>query len=277
MAVDHGARHDRGFYEEYVDKTVRTSGAAWWEPNGAAVFFDDFLGDTLASDNWLATNTDGTDTTGSAFAITAAAGDPVAAHGGWISATPGTNSDSAEELGFGADNTPASGFKAARAGNGLLVFETRITCPVITNTRIIAGLSDDPTEGAGVAMSISSDTITTNNANGSVFVFDTGATTDVFYGISVGGDSDSATGAVYSTVGIAPTASTAMVLRIEMDSAGTSHYYQNGTYYGTLAALDSTASDALAAALLTPYLAVGSLGTDGAALEADYVFVACAR
>jgi len=267
-----GQVNDRSLYMEYKDKPIRMTASSWVEPTGAAVFFDDFLGDTLDSNKWLATNTDGTDTTGSAFAIAAAAGDPSAGHGGWIVGTPGTNSDSAEELGFGADGAPASGFIAGRAGKGMLVFETRITLPVITNIRVNAGFSDDPTEGAALAMSLNATTFTTNDADGVLWVFDTTATTDVFYGLGVAGGTDSATDSLTCAVGAAPVAETALTLRIEVDSSANAWFYQDGTYKGT-----NQSSAVTSTVLLTPYLAVGNLGTDAGALEADYVLVACAR
>ena len=266
-----GQVNDRSFYIENLNKPIRMSGSSWVEQTGAAVFFDDFLGDTLDSNKWLATNTDGTDTTGSAFAIAVAAGDPVAGHGGWIVGTPGTNSDSAEELGFGADGAPASGFACGSADNGMLVFETRITLPVITNIRVNAGFSDDPTEGAALAMSLNATTFTTNDTDGTMWVFDTTATTDVFYGLGVAGGTDSATDSLTCVVGAAPVAETAMVLRIELDESCNAYFYQDGGYVG-LQALANTSTT-----VLTPYLAVGNLGTDAGALEADYVLAACAR
>src|SRR3989337_43243 len=62
----------------YTDRVIKTQGAAWLEPTGGIVLFDDFLGDTLNTNTWVATET----ATGVAWAVSSTAGDPVAAHGG---------------------------------------------------------------------------------------------------------------------------------------------------------------------------------------------------
>ena len=255
---------DRGDREEYTDKPIRLRGASWVEPGGAAIFFDDFLYDTLGVD-WLATQT----ATGTAWAVSPTAGDPVAGHGGWISATTDNADASANEIGFGADGAPAAGFKAERAGNGMLVFEARISKPTaITTTWVNVGLTDDPTEGAALAMSLTTTTWTTTATDAAIWgLFSTATDNDNFILQTVDSNADGTH--VPST--IAAAADTATRLRIEVDSAGVVYGYQDDKYQGIVSV--GVSPDVI----LTPYLGVGGTTTTSTALEADYVFVACAR
>lgn len=280
-----GQINDRGLYVEYRDKPIRGVGASFFEELGATTFFDDFIGDTLNTDLWLLTKTDGTDaaTTGATFAIAAAAGDPSAGHGGWASASPDQSTDTATsvEMGIGADGAPVSGFKATRAGgadgSGVLAFTTALTLPVITNIRVNAGLTDDPTEGAVLAASLATTTWTTTATDMALWVFDTAATTDVFYGQTSSGTTDGT--AVASS---APVAATAVVLRIEMDSLGNANFYRGASaaalaYVGTVVNGDATGG--LHTSLLTPYIGISNAinATDGISVEVDYVRVSSAR
>lgn len=257
----------------YTDKIVRTQGASWFEPGGGVVFFDDFLGDTVATDNWLQTAIDATDGTGT-YDINASAGS-VAGHGGWLRMKAGgaaaTDTATSVEIGFGANGGPVSGFKSSRAGNGLMVFEARVSIPTTTEIRINAGLTDDPTEGSALAASLSTTTFTTTATNGHLWLFDTDATTDVFRGISVSGGTDSSG----TIAGGAPTAGTAYRLRIEVDTSANSFWYIDDIYKGVQIADSSSASSIL----LTPYFGVtkASGATGGMSQDVDYVLVACGR
>lgn len=266
---------DRGIRGlQHTDKTLKMGGASWVEPTGGVVFFDDFLGDTLATDHWLSTVTDGTDTTGTGFTINASAG-AVAGHGGWVRATQvaPTDANSAAELGFGANGTPASGFRSDRAGNGMLVFESRVSLPTATEIRVNVGLSDDATEGLGLAASLATATFTTNATDAHLWLFDTAATTDVFQGISVSGGTDSS-GSIAGATG-QPTAATAYRLRIEVDASANSYWYIDDVYKGVQVADNASASTIL----LTPYLGleIASSATGGLSFDVDYVLVGCGR
>lgn len=271
---------DIGPRVEYVGKQLRMTKGSWLEPTGAIVFWDDFLGDTLSTDRWLATVTEGTDpvTTAVTYANSAAAGDPTAGHGGWAKATLGssTTDASSAELGVGADGAPTSGFVAAQIGNGMLVFETNITLPVITEARVNVGLSEDCTFGTALAASITDAAFTTGSTAGALWIFDTYATTDVYYGLTVSGTTDSATDTITCAVGTAPVANTAHVLRIEMDSTGASFFYRDGNFVGRQVSADVTL---LPADVLAPYIAISSDTTDATdiSMECDYVFAAAPR
>ncbi len=259
-----GEVRDRGNREQYTDKPIRLRGASWVEPGGAAVFFDDFLYDTLSAD-WLATQT----ATGTAWAVSATAGDPSAGHGGWISATTDNVDASANEIGFGADGAPAAGFKAERAGNGMLVFEANISKPTaITTTWVNVGLSDDPTEGAALAMSLTTTTWTTTATDAAIWgLFSTATESTHFVGQTVDTNADG----THIVSGIAAAADTATRLRIELDSIGQAYFFQNDAFQGMVAV--GTSPDVI----LTPYIGVGGTTTTSTALEVDYVLVACGR
>ena len=254
----------RGDREEYTDLPIRLRGASWIEPGGAAVFFDDFLYDTLSVD-WLATQV----ATGTPWAVSATAGDPVAGHGGWIAGTTDNVDASSLELGFGADGAPAAGFKAERAGNGLLVFEARISKPTaLTTTWVNVGLTDDPTEGVALAMSLTTTTWTTTATDAAIWgLYSTATDNDNFILQTVDSNADGTH--VPST--IAAAADTATRLRIEVDVAGVVYGYQNDQFQGQVAV--GVSPDVI----LTPYLGVGGTTTTSTALEADYVLVACGR
>ena len=255
---------DRGDRFEIQDKALRLRGASWVEPGGAAVFFDDFLYDTLSVD-WLATQV----ATGTAWAVSAAAGDPVTGHGGWITAITDNVDASSNELGFGADGAPAAGFKAERAGNGMLVFEARISKPTaITTTWVNVGLSDDPTEGVALAMSLTTTTWTTTATDAAIWgLYSTATDNDNFILQTV----DSNVDGTHVPSTIAAAADTATRLRIEVDDAGVVYGFQDDKFMGQVAV--GLSPDVL----LTPYIGIGGTTTTSTALEVDYVLVACAR
>ncbi len=257
-----GEVRDRGDRVEYIDKPIRTRGASWLEPGGAAVFFDDFLYDTLSVD-WLATQT----ATGTGWAVDATAGDPSAGHGGWISATTDNVDAAANELGLGASAT-AGLFKAERAGNGMLVFEARISKPTaLTTTLVNVGLSDDPTEGAAIAMTLATTTWTTTATDAALWgLYSTATDNTHFLAQAVDTNTDDT-----HVVGPTAAADTAIRLRLEIDSLGVVHAFADDAYYGILAT--GTSPDVL----LVPYIAVAATTTTSTALEVDYVLTACGR
>ena len=259
-----GELYDRRGHLELIDKPLRLRGASWVEPGGAVVFFDDFIYDTLGVD-WLASST----ATGTAWAVSPTAGDPSAGHGGWIAALTDNVDASAEELGFGADGAPAAGFKAERAGNGMLVFEANVSKPTaLTTTWCNVGLTDDPKDGANMAMSLTTTTWTTTATDAAIWgLYSTATDNDNWIGQTVDTNADGTH--VPST--IAAAADTATRLRIELDSAGQAYFFQNDAFQGMVAV--GTSPDVI----LTPYLAVGGTTTTSTALEADYVLVACGR
>lgn len=254
----------------YQDKPIKMSGAAWLEQTGAAVLFDDFVGDTLSTDLWLATET----ATGVPWAISATAGDPVPGHGGWASAQTDNVDAAAEELAAGAAAT-AGQWRADRAGQGMLVFQCRLTVPDAITARIInAGFTDDPTEGAALAMSITTTTWTTTATDAALWVLSSLATdNDNFLGQTV----DTGTDGTHIASDVAAAADTATVLRVELDSVGGAYFYQSDGATAAPKFQGYVATGVTETVLLCPYVALASTAMTAADIELDYVVVGCAR
>lgn len=259
----------RGF--EVSDRPIKMSGASWLEQTGAAVLYDDFVGDTLNTNLWLATET----ATGVPWAISATAGDPVAGHGGWASAQTDNVDAGAEEL-AAASSATVGQWRADRAGNGLLVFQTRLTIPTALTARWInAGFTDDPTEGTNLAASITTTTWTTTTTDAALAVFCSTATANTTFLFQT---VDSDTDGTHVASAVAAAANTATVIRIEIDSAGGCYFYQSDgatarpAFQGVETAIGVSPD-----VLLCPYIALGSTTTTAADLEVDYVVVGCAR
>ena len=216
--------------------------------------FDDFLGDVIA-DQWSAAK--GTDAQGVVATINAGA------IGGTVRVTSGDTAVVAESVSI---LTHALNWKAS---NGGLVFEARII-PVtsVADVAYFVGFTDVlATTTLEEPISLSGTTFTTNASDAVGFVYDTAATTDVWYGKGVKADTDSAT----LTTTSAPVAGTAQVLRIEVSSAGAATFYIDGTKVGVLA-------DAVTATTaLTPVVSVMARTTTIKPIDVDYVFVEADR
>lgn len=97
-----------------------------------------------------------------------------------------------------------------------IVVEARIRIKTaITTVSVFFGLTDNGS--LEEPFSNSSDTITSNATDGAGFLYDTDATTDQWWGVAVDSDTDDAGNA---TLGVAPTADTWQVLRMELEPDG---------------------------------------------------------
>lgn len=281
-----GANLDRGLYEEFRDKPIRLTGASRIEEFGSYRFFDDFDGDTLIADKWLATSTAGGGANNVAFAIDATAGDPVAGHGGWISGTCSDNAAGVEEL-AGLANVRASRC-AGFDGTGLLVFQTRVSLPSIAAVNCSVGLASARTLGNGTAMNISGTTVLVTTAvNAACWLFDTrGTDPDIWYGATVDNNTDSCANTTLAAQGQAstPAATTSYVLRIEMDASGNAFFYQgagdnvNELTFAATGGRQAAGATTLKDTLLAPYFGIDNAGAGAVkTLEVDYCLVASAR
>lgn len=210
-------------------------------------FYDDFLGDLL-DDSW--SGAAGNDDLAVAPTISAAVG-------GNVRLTTGdttTVSESASSLTHGLN---------WKASNGGLVFEARII-PVssVADVAYFVGLTDVlATTTLEVPMTLSGTTFTTNASNAVGFVYDTAATTDVWYGKGVKADTDSTT----VTTTSAPVAATAQVLRIEVTSSGDAYFFIDGAPVGV-------SEDAVTATTaLTPVVCAMARTTTSKSLDVDYI------
>jgi hypothetical protein len=231
-------------------------------------YFEDFLGDTidLTARGLTVTNTG---TPGATFDISTAAGDPVAGHGGWAAGTTEAIDASAIEVAV-MGNTAAGQFRADRATSGRpLVFEARVSIPTALTARIMnVGFSDDETEGAAMAMSLSTATWTTTASDAALWTYSSLATDDDNW---IGQTVDTDVDGTHLASGIAAVADTATVLRVELDSAGVAFFHQDGEMQGAVAAgVTETVG-------LIPYVAWGSTTTTAVPFEIDYIFATVPR
>lgn len=220
-------------------------------PSNKAVLFDDFMGDVIA-DEW--SGAAGTDTAAVAPAINVQVN-------GAARITSG-------DAGGGDDAADASVLTSSliwKANQGGLVFEAGLLFPSIASLVVCAGFTDVlATTTVEMPFEIGASQAITSNATDAVcWVFDTGATTDVFYGAGVKNGTDATL-----VTGIAPAASTLTKLRIEIDSSGNATFIQDGVKRGT------QASSVTATTALTPVVAVMTRTTAVKSIDVDYIYVA---
>lgn len=276
-----GSIKDRGRFIEQKDKRTRYVGAAWTEPQGAIVLFEDFLGDVLADIPFVTVTQSGTPTT--AAAISATAGDPTAGHGGWVAGATDDVDAEIDEVAIGGLGTGAGTpwLVPSRAGNGVLACEWAFTVPTaLTARQYFIGLSDDPVEGTATngPMNITGTTTIVSPASDAAgFIFSSLATAPTVYkGASVDTAVDSAL-----ITGPTAVADTFTRLRVEIDAAGEVYLYGDVgneltdgralTYRGT------TSVGVTETVPLLPVFTAAPTTTTSVPWEIDYCFAACAR
>lgn len=207
---------------------------------------DDFIGDTFDTNLWLGDGDSGS----TAPAIVAAAGGSV-------------------DLVTGATDDEVSEFAGAiiwKPSLGGLYFETRIKLSAITTVAACVGLFDARAYAANIPLSLSGTTFSTVPVSGAGFVFDTDATTDIWNGLGVKANVDTAAVAC-----AAPVAATYETLGMAIDVDGTAYFYQNDALIGSKANAVTTTT------LLAPYVGAMSRTTASRTLTCDYVRVYQAR
>lgn len=233
--------------------------------------FEDFLRDAIAdADDFLITQS-GTPT---AAAISAAAGDPVAGHGGWVAGATDDVDAEADEIAFAASGT-AGFWRADQVGAGLLVCEWAISIPTALTTRqYFFGLSDDATEGSGaIAINVTTTTVadTATDAAGLGFY---SAATDATHFLGVSTD-----GGTQSTITAAATAAfdTWYGLRTEIDVNGEVYYSVRNVRDGSLTVYGKSNVGISPDVLLLPYAGISPTTTVAVPWEIDYVFAGVSR
>lgn len=216
---------------------------------GRVSLFDDFLGDVL-EDGWSGAK--GSDAQAVVPTIVAGAVD------GWVRLTSGDTvvvAESAVSLTAGLQ---------WRASAGGLVFEARVK-PVssVAAVAYFIGLTDTlATTTLEEPVTLSGTTLTTNASDAVGFVYDSDATTDVFYAIGVKADVDAS-----SIACAAPVAETAVTLRVEVSATGTATFYQDGVLKGSLANAVTPGT------ALTPVVEVMTRTTAVKSLDCDYISI----
>jgi len=220
-------------------KIIPTNGVTW---------FDDFQ-DEVWDTNEYTTNTDADPT------LVVAIVEGAAGVGGYLSMAADDVANDKQEF------AGALSYNSSK----VTVFECRIAIAAdVTTTRLNVGLSDAKNEAAQtIAFTISGTTVTENATDGAVFLYDTDADTDGWFGCIAGTtDEDEGGGAT------APTAGVYQTLRIEINASRAVSFYIDGTQYGstTTAVLDASKS-------LGFYLATQSTTTVARTVNLDYVYI----
>jgi hypothetical protein len=216
----------------------------------AVTHFDDFLGDVIAAE-WSAA--EGNDAEAVISTITPDIG-------GWIRMTTGdstTVSESAQVLTSGLN---------WQCSNGGLFMEARIRpLTSVADVYYFIGFTDVlATTTLELPLTLATTTFTAVADNCVGWVYDTAATTDVFYGAGV--KATTATVFASAVVGTAPVADTATVLRVELSSAGAATFIRDGVTIGTLSNAITATTD------ITPVVAAMARTTTSKSLDVDYVW-----
>lgn len=228
------------------------------------VMFDDFTGDTLDTNRWVAL--EGTDSATSDAAIL------TGGIGGVLRMTTGDAG-----TGLAADMEQLNcGALQWQASNGGLTFQTRLKMSAITTCYVFVGFTDlAGTLEAPIESAASVNTLTSNASDAVGFMFDTRMTADTWWLVGVAGDTD----ATHQNTALVPVAAEYQTFRIELDKADSgattsrARFYLNGNQVGT------TMTGALTSATdLTPTIAVSKTSVAASmTMDVDYVHVSMSR
>jgi hypothetical protein len=230
-------------------------GTARVEPMGAFIFFDDFTN----YQTWVEAETpfvfnSGTDD----LAV-----DPAIVSEEYGVATLVTGDDDGTTA---VDGSQMVFHVPVQADSGGLVFETRLHIDTaITNISVFCGLTD--TTALEEPFTNAADVITSNADDACGFLYDTDATTDEWWMLSVDSTADDSGNA---TTGTAPVADIYQIFRIEVASDGDSiEFFIDGTSEGTL----SNTGVSPDVNLYATVIACGD-STASKSVDVDYVYVA---
>ena len=240
-----------GSGSQHFRSTRKLIESNWARIPRAVEWFDDFLGDTVNTDMW----TTAADTGCTTLAINVQAG------GVGRLATDSTDEDRAD----------AGGPLIFKPSNGIIYAEARIKCDVVTDVCINFGLIDASTEASQVtAFSMATGTtFTTIPVDGVGWFYDIDATTDIWRGIGVKANTDTAPvlGTAQGAAAV-PVAGAYDKLGILIGTAGDAGFFLNDVKIGSVAAATT------ATTFLAPYVAVKNRAAGAHNLDIDYVYVA---
>lgn len=210
-------------------------------------FVDDFLGDTLNTDqSAIAKGSDGACVD---FAIAAAVG-------GTIAGTTGAGAGATMAVN-GIQVVQALNWQA---GQGGLFMEARVKMDAITTVALFVGFGDQ-VAALEMPFTYSGTTLTSNVTDGCGFLFDTAADTDNWKLVGVKQDVD----ATVQDIGIAPVAGAFETFRVAVDTTGQATFYRNGTLVGS-----AMANATRTAISLVPYIGGFSRAAASRVFTADY-------
>lgn len=219
--------------------------------------FSDFLGlgqdSNVACDGWTGvTENSGTSTVATAVID------------GAYTLTTGTSDNNAGSIVLGLNY---------RASDNGIVMEAGVNLTSIASVGLFVGFTD--TTSIEFPISISGTTITSTATDAVGLLFDTDATTDVWYAVGVKADVDTAAIAVSSAY--TPVAATYQNIRVQVDTNGYAYFFINGNQVAMQNLNQGTGQTGLANAVtttaaLTPCVYVGTRTTAAKVATVDYVY-----
>lgn len=154
-----------------------------------------------------------------------------------------------------------------RADRGGLYFEARVkNVTAVTTRALFIGLTDTVAQENPIELG-ASQAITSTATDAVGFVFDTGATTDVWYlaGVNTDVDATLVTLAYPGAASVAPAADTWDVFGISVNKDGDAEFFYNGIYVGRIS--EAVSPDVL----LTPHVGIETRTTAAATAYVDYI------
>lgn len=218
---------------------------------GRVRFFDDFLGDTLNTNDWVATANGG----GTAMSI--------------IEAIPNGVAGSLVDTDNGDINNLLGADIWIPGTQGTIVFEARVKLVTSISQGVYVGFSDDNTETDEMPMSLDAGTFATQCTDGCGFLYDSDEGAN-WYVCSVKNGSDG----TQTNSGVGPVIDTWQTLRMTIEANGDIRYYIDGKEITVAGAARSAAITTTAALSV----GIGQLSSGTAAwLKVDYVYVSGGR
>ncbi len=153
-----------------------------------------------------------------------------------------------------------------KAANGGIIMEARLTnVTAITTRAIFVGLTDTIATSTTVEfpISLSGSTFTTTATDAVGFVYDTDATTDVWYCMGVKADTDATS---VSTATAPSAAATWDTLRVMVDADGNADFFVNGVFKGHVA------NAVTASVALTPIVVLETRSDAAVYADVDYMY-----
>jgi hypothetical protein len=240
--------------------------------------FEDFLVDVLADSPYVTVTQSGTPVT--AAAISATAGDPVAAVGGWVAGSTDDVDAEIDEVSIGGLGTGAGTpwLQANQVGTGAVVVEWGLTIPAaLTARQYFAGVSDDPVEGTATNGPLNIQTgvtVTDVAADAAGWIFSSLATSPTIWKFAA---TDSGTQDTPSaTNGLTAVADTYAILRVEIDVNGDC-YFSSRTSRGSSDVFYGKSTNGLSPDVaLVPMFTAAPTTTTTVPWEVDFCFAAMA-
>ena len=219
------------------------------DTTGYVTQFDDFIGDVLADQWHIGTSSNGT-------------GALVEGVGGLLRLTTGSAAQTAFVSHISQNGVCVDTFLNFRTDVGLLEMECKVKIDTIADVALFVGFTD---QRSALELPIYSDasanTTTWQAADAVGILFDTGMSTDVFYGVG----NANGTEVTPQNLTDAPVADTYRTLKVSITAAGVATFWIDGTSRGSVAAAVTITAP------LTPVVAIAPRGSAARLATIDWI------